>query len=43
MATLGHSRRLKLTPARNKSLMVELEARGFEMPGLAATSATAIA
>jgi 4-hydroxy-tetrahydrodipicolinate synthase len=34
---------VELTPAQNKSLMAELEARGFEMPGLAAASATAIA
>src|SRR5260221_9093980 len=34
---------VELTPAQSKALMGELEARGFEMPGLAATSATAIA
>jgi 4-hydroxy-tetrahydrodipicolinate synthase len=32
---------VELTPAQNKSLMVELEARGFGMPGLVAASATA--
>jgi len=34
---------VELTPAQSKSLMAELEARGFDMPGLAAASATAIA
>ncbi|HMH17118.1 MAG TPA: dihydrodipicolinate synthase family protein [Burkholderiales bacterium] len=34
---------VELTPAQNKALTAELEARGFEMPGLAAASATAIA
>jgi 4-hydroxy-tetrahydrodipicolinate synthase len=34
---------VELAPAQSKALMAELEARGFEMPGLAATSATAIA
>src|SRR5882724_695609 len=33
---------VELTPAQSKSLMGELEARSFEMPGLAAASATAI-
>ena len=32
---------VELTPAQNKALMAELEARGFDMPGLAAASATA--
>src|SRR5467141_905661 len=34
---------VELTPAQSKALMGELEARSFEMPGLAAASATAIA
>jgi len=34
---------VELTPAQGKALLGELEARGFEMPGLAAASATAIA
>jgi 4-hydroxy-tetrahydrodipicolinate synthase len=34
---------VELTPAQSKSLMGELEARGFDMPGLAAASATATA
>jgi len=34
---------VELTPAQNKSLMAELEARGFEMPGLAVAGATATA
>ncbi len=34
---------VELTSAQSKSLMAELEARGFEMPGLAAASATATA
>ena len=34
---------VELTPAQSKALMGELEARGFEMPGLAAASAAAIA
>ena len=34
---------VELTPAQNKSLMAELEARGFEMPGLAPTTTTAMA
>jgi len=34
---------VELTPAQNKSLMAELEARGFDMPGLAVASATATA
>jgi 4-hydroxy-tetrahydrodipicolinate synthase len=34
---------VELAPAQNKALMAELEARGFDMPGLAATSAPAIA
>jgi len=34
---------VELTPAQSKALMGELEARGFEMPGLAAAGATAIA
>ncbi len=34
---------VELTPEQSKLLMAELEARGFNMPGLAATSATAIA
>ena len=34
---------VELTPAQSKSLAAELEARGFDMPGLPATGATAIA
>ena len=34
---------VELTPAQNTSLMAELEARGFDMPGLAAAGATATA
>jgi len=34
---------VELTPAQNKALMGELETRGFDMPGLAATSATVTA
>src|SRR6266850_5153669 len=34
---------VELSPAQSKALMGELEARGFDMPGLAAASATAIA
>jgi len=34
---------VELTPAQSKALMAELEARGFDMPGLAAASATVTA
>jgi 4-hydroxy-tetrahydrodipicolinate synthase len=34
---------VELTPAQSKSLIVELEGRGFDMPGLASASATATA
>ncbi len=34
---------VELTPAQSKSLIGELEERGFEMPGLVAASATATA
>ena len=34
---------VELTPAQNKALTAELETRGFDMPGLAAASATATA
>jgi 4-hydroxy-tetrahydrodipicolinate synthase len=34
---------VELTPVQNKALVAELEARGFEMPGLATASATATA
>jgi 4-hydroxy-tetrahydrodipicolinate synthase len=34
---------VELAPAQSKALMAELEARGFDMPGLAAASETATA
>jgi hypothetical protein len=34
---------VELTPEQSRSLMAELEARGFDMPGLAAAPAVATA